>query len=432
MNICKLKFIAIAFAGFLIGCDGDARPFTEAVEVRTLNLQSLEPVPPTNSQEQIFLNSGEGIQFGIRGLNGVDQTVVLSASNRAWSVSDGAVATINENGFLTALANGTVDVSVSVGGIGSSIYSLTVANATLSSVTDISGSASLERCIPGDYFATGTFSDNTVRNLSNVSWTLNNPSVGELFETTGSATKLNAFNVPDDSNTLQLTATVEGVEAFLKTIEVQNNLQTITIGPGTLPIEIDENDELNLTAVGTYIRANADNATATSQTVITANVQWSIASGTDNASVSNVRGSRGLLTGLDEGTAQVLVTCGNVAPRATINVDEAGTDSTTSTLSFQVNNVAVGSTLVLNRATTSTVIPLRVSTGSSYDIDDDITEGIDFVTSFIGTAVDNPPFRILGTGADRSIELLAAGQGTINATVIADGEPTVPLTITVE
>ena len=299
MNMCKLKFIAIAFAGFLIGCDGDARPFTEAVEVRTLNLQSLEPVPPTNSQEQIFLNSGEGIQFGIRGLNGVDQTVVLSASNRAWSVSDGAVATINENGFLTALGNGTVDVSVSVGGIGSSIYSLTVANATLSSVTDISGSASLERCIPGDYFATGTFSDNTVRNLSNVSWTLNNPSVGELFETAGSATKLNAFNVPDDSNTLQLTATVEGVEAFLKTIEVQNNLQTITIGPGTLPIEIDENDELNLTAVGTYIRANADSATATSQTVITENVQWSIASGTDNASVSNVRGSRGLLTGVD-------------------------------------------------------------------------------------------------------------------------------------
>lgn len=429
MNMCKLNFIAIAFAGFLIGCDGDARPFTEAVEVRTLNLQSLEPVPPTNSQQQIFLNPNEGIQFGIRGLNGSNQTVVLPSENRAWSVSDGNVATINKNGFLTALANGTVDVSVSIGGIGSSTYALTVANATLSSVSDISGSASLERCIPGDYFATGTFSDNTVRNLSNVSWTLNNSSVAELFETTGTATRLNAFNASD---ALQITATVPGVSAFSKAIVVQNNLQTITIGPGPLPIEIDENDELNLTAVGTYIRANADNATATSQTVITANVQWSIASGTDNASVSNVRGTRGLLTGLDEGTAQVLVTCGSVAPRATINVDEAGTDSTSSTLSFQVNNVAVGSTLVLNRATTSTVIPLRVSTGSSYDIDDDITEDISFVTEFIGTALDNPPFEILGTGADRSIQLLGQGQGIIRATVIADGEPTVPLTITVE
>lgn len=434
MKYSSLGILSIALALFVSACDGDGRPFTEAVEVRTLNLQSLSVLPPTNSQDTIYLNPNEGLQFSIRGLNGEQEGIFLSANDRAWSVDEPSVATISDSGFLTAIADGSVNVSVSVGGLASSTFPVIVSTATLTAISEISGSSELERCIPGSYYATGTFSDSTVRNLSSVVWSLNNTSVNtaipaQLFETNGSSTRVNGFQ---NSDTLQITASVEGVEDFIKALSIQNNLVSIAIGPGPIPIQIDEGDELNLNVLATYTRETADNTSTTSQSTITENVEWSMVSGTNNATINNTRGSRGLLTGVDEGDATVLVQCGSVTNRAAIDIDTAGTNSTSSTLSFQVNNVAVGSSLVLNRATTSTVIPLRVSTGSSYDADDDITENIDFVTQFVGTNLENPPFEIMGSGADRTIRLLGAGQGVISATETTEGEPTVTLTITVE
>ncbi len=430
MKLFKLVATLGPVLVLLSACDGDARPFTEAVELRDLNLQSLEVVPPSNSQSDIFLNIGQALQFDVIGRNGDEGSgsIALSSNDRAWSVSDTSVASINENGYLVARANGTVSVSMNLGGLVSDSFSLSVSDATLSSISSIVGSSTLERCIPSSYYATGIFSDDTVRNLDDVTWSTSNSVQTQLFETTGSATSLNATFADDG---LSLTAAVTGVTSFALPITVADNLVSIAIAPAR--IIVDEGDELDLTAVGTYSRPSTADASLVSQTIITANVEWAVTVGTDNATLNNLRGSKGLLTGVDEGNTSINVHCGDVfSPNSEFVVGEEDTDSSSDSLAFQVNGESVsGSQIVLNLETDSTLVTLRVSTGSDYDADDDISSSVTFEEQY--TDATNPPFVVENDGTDDPrIRLIARGTATIRATETTAGEPVELLTVTVE
>ena len=103
--------IATLVAMVLVGCDGEARPFEEAVEVRTENLTSIAVVPPAISLDELIMNFGETAQFGVQGTSVIGQTVALSGSDRDWQVTDESVASINDEGQLVAMANGNRSAS---------------------------------------------------------------------------------------------------------------------------------------------------------------------------------------------------------------------------------------------------------------------------------------------------------------------------------
>lgn len=423
-------FLAATLLGtaFLLNaCDGDSRPFTEAVEVRALNLVGVNVEKPTNSLDQIFLNINQGVQLGLQGVTADDETLTLVADNRDWTVSDPAVASITDNGFLRALSDGSVAVSVMVGDLVSVDFSITVANATLSEVTEInalSNSTTLERCIPDTYFAIGTFSDQTRRNLDNLTWSVNNTLNARLFDSSGSATSLNALVAMDQ---LTLSATAPGGQSLDQSLVVSANLQNIVIRP--LLIALDEGAETPVTATGIYAVNGGETTDTTKEADITDNVDWAVASGTDNLSVNNVRGVKGLLTGLDAGNAEITAACGIETARAAVVINGSST-STDTTLAFKIGDQLItGNKIIISRADNLQPISIRASTGSEYDAENDVTQDIDFQRQ-VSTSNLTPPFEVGGSRTSTpTIRLTATGEATLVATETTDGDVVEYITI---
>ena len=163
---------AALVAMVLVGCEGDARPFEEAVEVRTENLTSISVVPPAISVDKLVMNIGESVQFGVQGTTVSGPTLTLDASDRNWQVTDESAASINDSGRLVAKADGEVGVFLSIGGLVAEAYNLTVSDQPLTGIREIIGEPIIERCLPSDYQATGEFLDGTIRDLIGVNWTL--------------------------------------------------------------------------------------------------------------------------------------------------------------------------------------------------------------------------------------------------------------------
>ncbi len=394
----------------LVGCEGDARPFEEAVEVRTENLTTIAVVPPAISVPDLVMNIGETAQFGVQGTSVMGQTVTLESSDRDWQVTDESVASINDDGQLVAKSNGPVGVLVSIGGLNSITYDLNVFNANLLGVREILGESSIERCLPGDYQATGNFDDDTIRDLNGVAWTLapadadnarylNNPDL------TVTVTGLNNEDV-------NLTATLDEF-SLSKPIAISESLKSLSISPDSGSIEVG--DVRTFAAFGQYSDAASDSdttdATAPLRTEnITASVDWEIQGGLTYASVSNSEGSRGEVTGLASGTANLSASCGNLPVETPIVVIVAdSSDDNSDELSFSQSSPMQ---IVEGRVTT-----LSVSTGSVYNSDNSL-DNDDLTWNFSPDNTANPAIRLQDDGVNAGqITALNAGEsGTITVT----------------
>jgi len=374
---------ALRLAGCLVvslilnSCDGDSKPYYEAVEVRQFNLQGISVVEPENSTDQIFLNINQGIQLGVEGSNHLGTVVPLSASDRSWTTSDASVATINENGYLVARSNGPVSVSVSLGGLTSNAYALTVADATLSQVEAIFNSenadnVSLDRCRPETFYATGRFSDDTVRNISNVTWSLSDTTNAQLLDSTGSSTRVNGLNPSDN---VSLIASVDGALSGQLDLIITDSLQSIAIGPGVPPFDVDNGSNRQLVANGIYNETiNGQVQTGVPQ-LITENVNWLIDFGRSNINLSNVSGTRGLLTGSSAGDAGISVRCGNETEPAVarVRVIDAGTNDTSSGLAIRIAGLdVVDNEITLSPPALPVTYRMFISTGTVYDAENDV------------------------------------------------------------
>ena len=135
---------------------------------------------------------------------------------------------------------------------------------------------------------------------------------------------------------------------------------------------------------------------------LTESLVWAIDSEDETATVSNASGSRGLVTGEATGSASVTAACGDTSSLATLTVLTSDVEATS--LSFEQG-------LSLNLPLLGGQVSLRVSTGSSFSEDDDVTSSTEF--SIVGdTSVVS-----IGTDADTNgiINPLTIGSTTIRA-----------------
>ena len=406
----------------LSACEGDSRPFQESVEIATLGLSALQVTPPSNAQEMIYINTGQTLQVGILGTSDTTETsVVLSTSGRSFRSSNPAVLSVSDDGVVTggAVPEDTAlsaEISVVVGGLVSEALTINVSNGTLDSITSIEGSETLEVCLPDEYFAVGMFDDNTVRTLDSVGFDLAEGSEGEL-DSDGSATRLNATG----GTAVSLIAQV-GEITLTRQLQVVDTLDSIAITPASASIDVDET--LELTATGTYVSAGAEPASGSRD--ITANIQWSINSGDDNASVGNSDDDKGQLSGIESGVAVVQAACGTsdiTQQVVTVNDD---TDDDSDELAFDIP----GDDGVLTITLGSTDFQLQVSRGSEFELaneEDDVTYSVNNLGA--QTAID--PIAIL----DGTVRPVTAGaSAVVTATVPASGdedEATGSITVTV-
>jgi len=406
-NWTSRVFLAAVVCLGLSACEGDSRPFSEAVEVRAGNLVGVVVTPPANSPAEIFLNIDQRLQFGLQGMTAAGALVPLDSTDRDWQVSDSSVATISADGQLRALSNDPVDIFVKFGGLTSAPFSVTVDNRDLQSISLISGAGSVERCRPQDYFATGIFEGGSTRTLDDVRWTLPGTELadaGVLTNPDGTAT-LTALNL----SALSLTATSDGQSLSLP-VEVADTLRTLEITPN--PAGLDVGATLSMVATAGYVTGteNEDEPDILgTRVVINEQVNWAIDSGELFARVSNTAGTRGQVTGVAAGAASVSASCGALGSVRTLIVSDVSSTSSSSGLSFNV-----GSPYNLPLSQTNG-FRFLVSTGSSYDAANDITQQVTW--TFTNQETTANPISLIRTGSEAGrVTPVRIGTAVITAT----------------
>ena len=398
MKTCLSVVLA---AASLVGCSGDARPLEEAVEVRELGLETLSIRPPEGTLSPLVVNPGESVPFTLVG-GGGGREFEVDGTARRWSVTDPNVASIDEDGQLVARADGRVAVEARIGNVVAPGFDVTVFQASVERIDSIGKGAAdagegLDPCVPERFVATGLFTDGSTRQLRSVEWSVQGSGVvAEGLEDGG--VRLYA----DTPGAVELRATVNQATDAVQ-VQVADTLRTLAVGPaGNLVQSVGGTREL--TATGTY--ADAAGNGVLREIDVTRSVDWAVTSGPDVATVTTgdaTRGdaTRGVVTASRAGTAQIVARCGAVASDPTSFTVSAATEPADSATGLSFED-AINGTLAISisdfLARNVGSIRLRVSTGSPYDVDSDVTDQATWqlldssVQGGLGTTVD------LGTG----------------------------------
>ena len=390
------KIRALLMPVFVVGfsaiqaCSGDARPFEEAIEASQAGLTSLSVEVPEGALENVILNFGQRITLNLEGGNADNEVFEISGNNRRWVSENPDIASVNDDGTVTGISNGTTTVSVSIADVVSNAFPIEVSNAPLISIQGVIGATSLDPCVAADYGAIGTFGDGSERNLPSVSFTATPTDTTTVTSLSENSVSLLATS----PGSVVLTAAVDTLTGS-STITVNDSLTAIAISPSVATVTVD--GTVQLVASGMF--ANGDSFITRD---LTESLVWSIDSEDETATVSNASGSRGLVTGEATGSASVTAACGDTSSLATLTVLTSDVEATS--LSFEQG-------LSLNLPLLGGQVSLRVSTGSSFSEDDDVTSSTEF--SIVGdTSVVS-----IGTDADTNgiINPLTIGSTTIRA-----------------
>jgi len=303
-------------------CSGDERPFTEAVEVAQSDIGRIDVSVLDGTLTPVSVAVGGQLQLGITSFTTAGVQTDLDTEDRDWSVSDTNVATINRDGLLTGLANGEVDVNFALGSLQAASLTVTVSSAGLDGLAFIDGDTDPDACLGSNYAAVGSFGE-LERVLTDVVWSLDVPGAGELIEQ------------PSTPGAITLVANA----------------------PGT-----------------TSITANSAGFSQTLDLVV-ADTLMGLSFGTGNATISNDDFARGVLTGTEEGQVTVEAFCGDFRTLGQVVLITSDDDNDASDeLSFEQNSpVTIG---------VAGSLQLSVSTGSTYDEDDDVSDDVTWQSRF--------------------------------------------------
>jgi hypothetical protein len=414
-SILRLPSLWLLVVVAVTGCEGDSRPFTEAAEVQSLGLQTIEPTLPPGSLARTVLNPGQQLQLGITANANTGLPITVSATDRDWRSTNPAFFTVDANGLLTARANGIAEAYVVIGGIESDRIEVEVFQSELAGINEIQGADMVERCIPQAYTATGAFRDDSVRLLDAIDWQFVDPqdaatraSVVGSDDATGTVTAFNPGSV-------QLVARVGDIQSDPKPLEISDSLQEVTVVPASGSAVVTAGSTKNFAATGTYSTAEADGTTR--DVTITNSVDWEITSGSNFATVVQEGENRGLVTGISAGTFNLLARCGMLSstPRQVTVVAQENTSG--DGISFNIPSEELVLSLEFNPTQT-----LQVSTGDEFSSSNNVTSEVVWTDNFTGTGI-SPIVLPLDTGAD-SVTLRAQEPGSVVITAEFEGEST--------
>ncbi len=215
-------------------------------------------------------------QFTVTGTYS-DNTTRDVTSSVTWSSSDATKATINTAGLATGQNVGSATITATSGSI-SGVTTLTVTSATLVSIAITPTNSSVAKGTAQQFTATGTFSDNSVQDLTTqVAWT-SSDTIKATVTNAGLATGtgIGSSTITAASGGISGSTTLTVTSATLVSISVTPTNPSITLGTAQ-----------QFTATGTY----TDNSIQD----ITSSVTWR-SSDTNIAAISNANGLSNYLT----------------------------------------------------------------------------------------------------------------------------------------
>ncbi len=221
----------------------------------------------------------------------------------AWSSSATNIATINSTGLATGVATG----STSIGATSATVTGnapLAVTAAVLTAI-DISPDG-VTIPIGGQYqlTVTGTYSDNSTQQLTNVSWSSSNSSLASIDPNTGIVTGVANSN----NNPVTITATSGGFTDTTTVYVTAAVMESLQLTPATSSIAGGTTQQFAVSAI--YSDGSSQ--------PLTAGLQW-----TSSASAIAGVSATGLANGIAPGQATITATYGSLTGTATLTVTPA-------------------------------------------------------------------------------------------------------------
>ncbi|MFZ5697198.1 MAG: Ig-like domain-containing protein [Pseudomonadota bacterium] len=388
------RLLVGAFAAILglSGCyDGDTAAFREAVVVSrdgvsALAIDGAALIIETGSTLQLIATATTG--SGTRDLS----------SDVTWRSSNPAALIVDRNGHVTAVANGSADITAALAQFSATV-TITASSAALQAIT-VSGDTSVDECGTGVYTASGHYDDSTDRDITAlVTWSVTDSTVARMSA------------LPAERNTLISTlAGTTGVVAHRSAIDspafsvtVEDNLDGIDVTPDA-PAQIAAGDKLQFTATGTWGVVTGDISQAAS---------WSVVNDADTsafiATILNGDTAPGLLTAQSGGGGTVIAGCGEEEDSVDITVvylDRLAITNTPVPVTVAPNAVVLlglegtysdGTTKSLNESATWSVMPVSgvaVTVSESVGTRGQVTAGNDVGVSTVTASVDGKTVQV--------------------------------------
>jgi len=277
------------------------------VSLTVVALQSIT-ISPSNPTLEV----GTSQRFTASGSlsNGTSRDV---SSLVSWSSNNTASISIDSSGLALALASSATPATISGAFPGTPAGTTSVVVQAPTRITVTPSGQSIAAGVTLPFTATGTFPDGT-RDLTNlVTWNSSVPGVATISNTAGSQGVATA--PANAAGTTIISAALGGsVPVVGSTSLTAKTFASLTLTPPNPTIA--RGSALQLTAAGTFTGSSLVQD-------LTASATWS-SSAPGIASVSNLPGTKGLVSALSLGTASITATIGSTTASNTVTVAAAG------------------------------------------------------------------------------------------------------------
>ncbi|MFM5869418.1 Ig-like domain-containing protein, partial [Aeromonas caviae] len=249
-----------------------------------------------------------------------DNTTADVTGSVAWLPADITTATVSTTGLLIGRIAGSTELTASLDGVTSNTVLVTVTDAVLTAIQVTPPSVSVGKGQTRQLTATATYSDNTTANVTgSVAWL-----PADITTATVSTTGILTGRI---AGSTEVTASLDGVTSNAVQVTVTDAVLTaIQVTPPSVSVGKGQTRQLTATATATY----SDNTTAN----VTGSVTW-LPDDTATATVT----TNGLLTGVEQGTAEVTASLDGVTSNA---VQVTVTDAVLTAIAITPPSVSVG------------------------------------------------------------------------------------------
>lgn len=316
-----------------------------AAETRlTVTAPTLASISVTPVNTAIAVGSSR--QFIATGIYSDGSTATISNSV-VWASADTAVATLNasgaaNSGLASGQAAGVAQISATLNNI-SAAASLTVTNASLTSINVTPANPSVVTGLARQFSATGSYSDGSTADLTLLAdWTSADTAVASMSPNQQANSGL-ATGVLAGTSLIQ--ASYSGV-ADSTTLTVNSaTLTSIAVTPASASAQVD--DAVQFTATGTYSDGSSENISTT--------VIWTSADTAVAVMNASAQSDSGQATAIATGTADIRASLGSEQGSAVLTVNPALADNPQApamgelqrfiTIASQATTTTAGSTL---------------------------------------------------------------------------------------
>ncbi|MBU1308077.1 MAG: Ig-like domain-containing protein [Gammaproteobacteria bacterium] len=409
INFQKLSFVAVLSISTLVtacGSDNNSDKLAKAVKLESERAKGTIIESVTIHGDSTRLKAGETHQLRASGVDSNNETRDIT-NELTWESSDTSIATVNNAGLVTAVANSDINQGIititgtsinDISGEGEiSVSDVAVKTISLKQVTPSSGNINtcIDAYISADVgYVDGYTSLNTTKDMS-----FSVDSDSSAVVTSDGALYTSAPQV--ESSTI--TARIGDIEGQLTVTADPVNLETLDVlfdDKVTRIITLNIGERINVNA-----QANLDPTVSTRQYQIDNSISWA-QSDHRLIGITNSGENKGTILGLAQGVTTLIGSCGGKEAKATIEVKGQSTiDSIKINDGSDIITIAPSESieLILTANYSSTPGSINVSEFAQWNLN-----GSDlFDTELTGLGTDKASFKLTSSANNKGSAIIS-------------------------